>query len=94
VRIDPQLSPGTSPDLDNASVSNMKRLQQDGDRAYRENEGRLQSFADTFLLPARQVAPPPEAQGTRARPTSSPALLTRDRVTEDEISVASAETTD
>jgi patatin-like phospholipase/acyl hydrolase len=95
VRIDPQLSPGTSPDLDDASVSNMKRLQQDGDRAYRENEGRLQSFADTFLLPARARAGHPEGQENRApRPTSSPALLTRDRVTEDEISVASAEATD
>jgi hypothetical protein len=94
VRIDPQLSPGTSPDLDDARVANMKRLQQDGDRAYRENEGRLQGFADAFLLPARPGASEPEGQGNRARPTSSPALLTRDRVTEDEISVASAETTD
>ena len=99
VRIAPQLSPGTSPDLDDASIANMKRLQQDGDRAYRENESRLRAFADAFLLPARQPASTlpsgSEGQAPRARrPTSSPPLLGKDRITEEEISVASTETTD
>ncbi|HEU4580288.1 MAG TPA: patatin-like phospholipase family protein [Polyangiaceae bacterium] len=52
LRIDPQLSPGTSPEMDDASIANMRRLKADGDRAYETHRQALENFARTYLAPA------------------------------------------
>jgi predicted acylesterase/phospholipase RssA len=51
LRIDPELGPNTSPELDDASIMNMRRLKADGDRAYAMHREELESFARTFLAP-------------------------------------------
>jgi len=51
LRIDPALGPNTSPELDDASIANMRRLKEDGDRAYAAHQQELESFARTFLAP-------------------------------------------
>ena len=52
LRISPALGPQTSPDMDNATIANMKLLKQDGDAAYEANRQQLEAFAKTYLLPS------------------------------------------
>jgi predicted acylesterase/phospholipase RssA len=51
LRINPELGPNTSPEMDDASLANMRRLKADGDRAYATHREELERFARTFLLP-------------------------------------------
>jgi predicted acylesterase/phospholipase RssA len=51
LRIDPELSPTTSPEMDDATIGNMRRLKADGDRAYATHRQALESFARNFLAP-------------------------------------------
>ncbi|HWO08142.1 MAG TPA: patatin-like phospholipase family protein [Polyangiaceae bacterium] len=51
LRIEPKLGARTSPEMDDASVANMRLLRADGERAYQENQGRLEQFARAYLLP-------------------------------------------
>jgi uncharacterized protein len=51
VRIDPKLGARTSPEMDDASIANMRLLSADGERTYQENAARLEAFARAYLLP-------------------------------------------
>jgi patatin-like phospholipase/acyl hydrolase len=55
VRINPKLGANTSADLDNATIPNMRRLREDGDKAYADNAQRLEAFANEYLLPAASL---------------------------------------
>lgn len=50
LRIDPVLGPATNPDLDDATLLNMQRLQRDGARAYADHAAELSRFAERYLL--------------------------------------------
>jgi predicted acylesterase/phospholipase RssA len=55
LRIDPALGPNTSPEMDDASIANMRRLKADGERAYATHQQELERFARTFLAPPQPV---------------------------------------
>jgi len=51
LRISPALGPQTSPDMDNATIANMKHLKEDGEVAYEANRKAIEAFAKAYLLP-------------------------------------------